>query len=242
MIAFIPAAGYGTRLGSLTAETPKALVPVLGTPMIVRLIQKLTTEGFTRYVINLHHFANQLEQFLRNQSFNVNLEFSCERQQLLDTGGAIIHAAEKLKTSEQFLVHNVDVILPVHTMEIYSAHKKAGAMVTVAVSDRNSSRKLLFDRNNYLCGWINEKTGEVKKAANYTSQHRALAYSGVQWTSRAYLDVETRTGKFSIIDSWLDLCATYPIIAFEHTSEGWFDLGVPENIRLAETYLQKRQL
>ncbi|HON17791.1 MAG TPA: sugar phosphate nucleotidyltransferase [Salinivirgaceae bacterium] len=240
MIAFIPAAGVGSRLGHITTNQPKAMVPVLGVPMIFRLIDNLKKQGFKHFVVNLHHHADLLQEFLSRNCTDVSVEFSNERQMLLDTGGAIVHAASLLSQTEHFLVHNVDVILPISVSNIYQSHIENQSLVTLAVSDRKSSRKLLFDKQNQLCGWINTTTGEIRKARNYTENHRALAFSGVHWTNRSFLSLETRQGKFSIIDSWLNLCHQYPIRAFEHTHEGWFDLGTTQNIADAEQYFKTK--
>lgn len=234
---FILAAGVGSRLKELTVTKPKAMVPIAGVPMIDRLIRDLNRQGFFHFVINVHHHADLLEHHIRQAFHNLDISFSSERKTLLDTGGALIHAKHLLENND-FLVHNVDIMLPVELKTMLQCHKEKKALFTLAVSNRTSSRKLLFTPENHLCGWKNDSTGEIIKAKNYTENHIELSYSGVQWISKKYFDMEQQTGKFSIVLSWLNLCHLYPIVGFRHNQKGWFDMGTIEKIKEVEHYLQ----
>lgn len=238
LTAFILAAGIGSRLGKITHEKPKAMVEVGNTPMIDLLMEKLINQCFTNFVVNLHHHANLLKNYLSTKYPNIPFAFSDETEELLDTGGAIKHAQHLLPASESFLVHNVDVILPCNPLEMLKTQTSQDAVMTLAVSDRKSTRKLLFDQNNHLCGWTNLETGEVRRANNYAKDHKLLAYSGVQWISPEYFGMETHIGRFSVIDSWLSICHIKPILAFEHHEDGWFDLGSESKIKDAENKLK----
>ncbi len=237
LTAFVLAAGIGSRLGRITHEKPKALVEFGQRPMIDFLMEKLIVQGFSDFVFNLHHHADMLKNYLLEKYGNQTLSFSDETLELLDTGGAIKHAQSVLSGKGDFLVHNVDVVLPFNPLEMIDMHIFSQSVMTLAVSDRKSTRKLLFDTNNHLCGWTNLETGQVRHGQNYTPNHKALAFSGVQWVSPEYFDCETHTGRFSVIDSWLSMCHYKPIVAYEHPSEGWFDLGTESKIREAETKL-----
>lgn len=234
--ALILAAGVGSRLKAETITKPKAMVAVAGHPMIDILIKNLKEQGFCRFVINLHHHADLLEQHICRTFNDLNMFFSCERKNLLDTGGALVNAKYLLGDND-FLVHNVDIIFPTEQKTMLQYHKKQGALFTLAVSDRESSRKLLFTPDNYLCGWKNNVSGEIIKAKNYTENNIEMSYSGVQWVSQKYFKIEQQTEKFSIIHSWLNFCHLYPIVAFKHPETGWFDLGTVEKIKAAENYL-----
>ena len=88
MKAMIFAAGLGSRLKPLTDTMPKALVPVAGCPMLEHVILKLKASGFTEIVINIHHFGEQIIDFLKtNNDFGLTIHISDERDRLLDTGG-----------------------------------------------------------------------------------------------------------------------------------------------------------
>jgi len=236
LTVFILSAGLGTRLGTLTSNKPKALVKVGSLPMIDRLLINLSQRGFGHFVINLHHHADLLENHLKQNFPDFDIKFSNERNELLDTGGAIIHA-KNLLLSNDFLIHNVDIIMPCKLFEMLEIHRNNKAMFTLAVSDRNSSRKLLFTKDGFLCGWKNLTTGELKKNINFTDNHIALSYSGVQWVSSDYFSIEERKGKFSIIDAWLEISNKHPVVAFEHSSNGWYDMGTEQLICKVETEL-----
>lgn len=239
LTAFILAAGIGSRLGKLTENKPKALIEVNGTPMINILINRLLYCKFNNFVVNIHHRGQMLRQYLDSHYPNLQIKYSDETSELLDTGGAITHAYSLLKQHDNFLVHNVDIILPCDIQNMLLQHLDSKSITTLAVSQRESKRNLLFDTENRLCGWINLETGEIKKAKNYTKNHKLLAYSGVQWISSQFFDLEKRLGKFSIIDSWLDICHIKPITAYEHSEKGWFDLGTENKIETAEKALRE---
>lgn len=241
MRAMVLAAGRGTRLGALTADRPKALVEVAGRPMIDQVINKLSNSGFRWFVVNLHHHGTMLREHLLNSPAAAQIAFSQEFDQLLDTGGALLRARPLLEGAGHFFAHNVDIVLPADPQAMLRAHLDTGALFTLAVSDRKSSRKLLFDPDGRLCGWRDEATGQLRRAANYTPNHRALAYSGAQWVADRYLAIERRQGAFSVVDAWLDLCGQHPVVAFQHPAEGWFDLGSPEKIARAENWMKSNQ-
>ena len=173
MKALIFAAGLGTRLKPITDRIPKALVPICGKPLLQHVVDKLKSAGFTELVINVHHFADQIEQYvLDNKAFGVNVSLSDETDLLRETGGGIRHAAKYLNGNEPFLVHNVDILSNLDIVEFVRVHNdavneaslsgKAAPLATLLVSDRQTQRYLLFDSNNNMVGWMNIKTGEVR--------------------------------------------------------------------------------
>lgn len=177
MRVLIFAAGLGTRLKPITDTIPKALVPIGGKPLLEHLIIKLKNEGFTDFVINIHHFADKIVDFVKkNDSFDVNISFSDERDLLRDTGGGIKHAARLLNDGEPFLVHNVDIISNLDINKFYRSQYElnsatfSGAssipLALLLVSNRDTDRYLLFDNDNNLCAWVNLKTGEFKTPFN----------------------------------------------------------------------------
>ena len=157
------AAGLGTRLRPLTDNMPKALVPVAGKPMLERVVLRLKEAGFNDITVNIHHFGEQIIDFLRaNGNFGANIHISDEREALLDTGGGIKKARPFLEGNEPFLVHNADILSETDLAALYRHHQESGAEATLLVSERQTSRYLLFDGQYRLHGWTNKSTGEVK--------------------------------------------------------------------------------
>lgn len=236
-VAFILAAGMGSRLGNLTLDKPKALVKIGNTPMIDRLLHGLQQQGFNQFIVNVHHHADVLQEYIESKFPELNIRFSDERNQLLDTGGALLKLKPMFSDETNLLVHNVDVILPFEPIDMLESHLENSAICTLAVSDRKSSRKLLFDSNNRLCGWKNSDTGEIRKALNFSQEHKEFAFSGVHWMNTQFYNYNTHQERFSIIDSWLNICHKIPIMAYEHSCKGWFDLGTEMKIKEAEIKL-----
>ncbi|RMG16441.1 MAG: nucleotidyltransferase family protein, partial [Bacteroidetes bacterium] len=178
MKAMIFAAGLGTRLRPLTHHRPKALVEVGGKCLLEIVIRRLLAHGFEEIVVNVHHFAGQVEAFLaQHAGFGARIAISDERSLLLDTGGGLRQAAWFFD-EQPFLVHNVDVLSDIDLTAMYQAHLQSGALATLACRRRQSSRYLLFDEQNHLCGWKNVKSGEVRMSRQVKSCH-PLAFSGI---------------------------------------------------------------
>jgi NDP-sugar pyrophosphorylase family protein len=225
MKAMILAAGYGTRLKPLTNHRPKALVEIKGIPLIEIVIKRLIKFGFNDIIINLHHFANQLENFIRaNQSFGINIQFSDESEKLLDTGGGILKA-KWFFDKEPFLIYNVDILSDIDIKQLIDFHYKYNPLVTLALSNRATSRKLLFDENNQLCEWRNNSTGEKKISRIPVGKTKLLAYSGIHIIDPQLFDLIEENGVFSIMDVYLRLAQNHSIIGFEHKKKNWYDMG-----------------
>lgn len=182
MKAMIFAAGLGTRLRPLTDHTPKALVSVAGKPMLERVILRLKEAGFNDITVNIHHFGEQIIEFLRaNNDFGITIHLSDERDMLLDTGGGIKKARPFLDGNEPFLVHNADILSDINLAELYRHHRESNAEATLLVSQRQTSRYLLLDDANRLHGWINKSTGETKPEgfSFQERQYKEMAFGGI---------------------------------------------------------------
>ena len=238
MKAMIFAAGTGSRLKPLTDHTPKALIPIGGKPMLEHVILKLKSSGFDQIVINIHHLGNQIVDFLEaNNNFGVRIEISDESDYLLDTGGGIKKATSLLCGNEPFLIHNVDILSNVDLKKLYDTHVQTNPLATLLVSQRNTSRYLLFNKENRLCGWRNHETGEVKSYYPYfdPDQHNEYAFSGIHVLSPKILELmEEWTGKFSIINFYLAICAKTDIRAYMADNLTLLDIGKPETLAAAE--------
>lgn len=244
MKAMVFAAGLGTRLRPFTLEHPKALVPVGGVPMLQRVIEKLRDTGVTEMVVNVHHFAGQIEQFLRdNDNFGLTIHVSDERRLLLDTGGGILKARQWLDGSEPFIVHNADILTDFDLRGMVDAHKSSGADVTLLTADRVTSRYLCFDSDNRMCGWLNEKTGQVRPEGFIPEGMSCMAFGGVHVISPAVferLDRYAADEVFSIIPFYADACSGMIIKSYMiPSSSRWFDIGKPETLELANKIFEK---
>ena len=240
MKAFILAAGLGTRLGSLTSDKPKALVEVNGKSMLENLVMHLKSQGIQQFLINVHYFAEKVIQHVKDKNnFGVDISFSDESQELLNTGGAIVKAADFFKGEEIILVYNVDVASGMKLVELENYHKQKNALVTLCVRKRESSRALLFDENMQLGGWTNLAKNEYKWVNKPMKNYESFAYSGVYLAQPNFAEKLPFTGRFSIIDAWLKMAATEQIIGFEDRSDYWFDLGTKKKIAAAEMYFNR---
>ena len=240
--ALIFAAGLGTRLKPLTDTTPKALVKVGGKTLLQMVIEKLKASGFQRIVINTHHFAEQIFDFVQKNNFYVEILISHEKEQLLDTGGGIFFAREKLGENAPFLVHNVDIISNSDLQTLYSVHELEN-LATLLVSNRNTSRYLLFDDENRLVGWRNIKTGEIKSPFQNFDVEKCnhLAFSGIHVISPKIFklmstcncgpDPQSPNFKpFSITDFYISICDKEKIIAYQQPDLEVSDIGTVEAI------------
>lgn len=241
MKAMIFAAGLGTRLKPLTDTMPKALVPVGGKPLLQHTIEKLKLSGFDEIIINIHHFAEQIIDFIKfNNNFGIRIEFSDEREKLLDTGGGIKKASWFFDDGKPFLVHNVDILSNINLNEAYACHLKTHSPATLVCSRRQTSRYLLFDSDNHLKGWINEKTGEVKSPfPNFNPEvHQKLAFSGIHILQPSVFHyMENFSNKFSIIDFYLSICDKEHLACHIPKDLQLIDVGKPGSLQEAHNLL-----
>ena len=242
MKAMIFAAGLGTRLKPLTNDRPKALVEIGGLTLLERSIRYLASYGIKDITINVHHFAQQVIDFLATQKFpNLSLHISDERENLLDTGGGILKAKSFLEGSEPIVFMNVDILTNLDLQQLVEFHESHEALASLVVRQRATSRYLLFDAQHQLTGWINKKTGEQKMSRPQQIHiSQPLAFSGIHMVSPKLLSLMTETGKFSIIDLYLRLAKSEKILGFTDSQSIWMDLGKYED--LEEAILLTQQL
>lgn len=244
MKAMIFAAGLGTRLKPITDTLPKALVPIAGKTLLEHTILKLKSSGFTDIVINVHHFANKITEFLKaNNNFGVNISISDESEMLLETGGGIRKAAPLLG-SEPFLIHNVDIVSNMDLRHLYNEHIKTGADATLLVSSRKSSRALLFDNDGNLKAWRNNTSGELKTPYQEikTENLQPYAFSGIHIFSPSLFKYMDRyPAKFPIIDFYLDICCKAKIKASVSKNLRLIDVGKLDSLSEAERLVSELQ-
>ena len=241
MKAMIFAAGLGTRLKPLTDHMPKALVPVAGKPMLEHVIRKLIAAGCDEIVINVHHFADQIIDFVKaNNNFGITIHISDETDMLLDTGGGIKKASSFF--NEPFLIHNVDILSNIDLKSLYEYHLTSGNDATLLVSPRKTVRYLLFDEGNQLCGWVNKDTLQTKpEGFVYQPEvQKEYAFSGIHIVSPSLFNYmgENWTGKFPIMDFYLQTCQEAQLGGYAKEDLQLIDIGKPETLAVAEDFIR----
>ena len=224
------AAGLGTRLKPLTDTMPKALVTVGGMPLIWHVIMKLKAAGYERIVVNVHHFAQQIVDYLAaNGNFGLDIRISDETGGLLETGGGIRKALPLFDQSSPILIHNVDIL---SNLDLTVLPEEESLLV---VSERKTKRYLQFDHAMRLVGWKNIETGEVKGR-----EGRSLAFSGIHVLGPSMFSMlEDWPQCFPIMDFYLSVCARYPIYGVAVPGLQLVDVGKLDSLALAERLLTK---
>jgi NDP-sugar pyrophosphorylase family protein len=224
--AMILAAGLGTRLRPITNTMPKALVKVGGHTLLEGAIRHLADYGVKEIIINVHHFADQVIQYLeQNRNFGLSITISDERDQLLDTGGGLKKVSRFFTGGKPFFVRNVDIVSDLDLHNMMEQHLKSNALATLAVRNREASRYFLFDLDYRLCGWTNLKTGEKILSFESKMNLDMLAFSGIQVLSPEIFALITEEGKFSLTGLYLRLAKDHLIKGFQDRGSIWKDVG-----------------
>lgn len=245
--AMIFAAGLGTRLKPLTDTMPKALVPVGGRPLLDINIRRLMAQGYDRFVVNIHHFAQQIIDYVKEQDYAPLVHFSDESDQLLETGGGLKKAQALFRDDQPILIHNVDILDNVN-YDWFARQHQPDEDAVLLVSQRTTKRYLLFDNAMHLMGWKNVETGEIKSPYEYVrrtglSQHgeelNMFAFSGIHsFSPRLFPLMERFPERFPIIDFYLSVCHRAPIVGLVKPDLQLMDVGKIETLDQAEKFIQ----
>jgi NDP-sugar pyrophosphorylase family protein len=242
MKAMIFAAGLGTRFKPWTDTYPKALAIVNGKSLLQRNIEYLQQYGFTDVVVNVHHFADQMIDAVNaNKGWGSNVMISDERDEVLETGGGLVKARTLLDGDEPFITLNADILTNLNINNLLAYHKKNKALISFGVTNRKTSRNFLFDENNRLCGWRNNTTGAERgpfltfpKGEGMNKNLVEKAYSCVVVFEPRIFSLIKQTGKFSLVDTYLDLAVDHLILGYDHSQDKLVDVGKPESVAIAE--------
>ncbi len=257
MKSMIFAAGLGTRLKPITDSLPKALVPVGGMPLLEHVARKLKAAGIEEAVVNVHHFADMVQQWISEDSDNesgtgLHMHVSDERELLLETGGGILKAKEYLQGCGNFLVHNVDILSNLD-ISWFASQVQPGALATLLVSRRDTARYLLFDPQTMrLVGWTNVKTGEVRSPYPDLQPDSCvkMAFSGIHVISDIVFDImeeyakvkglseQSHSPRFPIMDFYLSICDKYPVYGVHASGLRMIDVGKLDSLEQAEQLAQ----
>ena len=244
MKALVFAAGLGTRLKPLTDSMPKALVPVCGEPLLYHVLTRLRAAGYDEIAVNVHHFADQIRNYLSENDFGIPILVSDETDLLRETGGGIRHARPFLEGGDApFLVHNVDILSDLD-LGWFRRQTRPEALATLLVSERKTQRYFLFDRDMRLVGWTNIATGEVRSPFPNLDPSACLryAFSGIHLLSPAVFDAFDALGmpeRFPIMDFYLEACGRYPIYGVPAPGLQLVDVGKIETLPEAERVCEK---
>jgi NDP-sugar pyrophosphorylase family protein len=230
--AMIFAAGFGTRLAPITNTIPKALLPINGVPLLEQLIMKLKQEGIERIIINVHHFAQNIIDFLDAKNrFGLDIIISDETDKLLDTGGGLLKAKNLFYPDEPILLYNVDILSNIKIDDMFKYHQRDNAIATLAVRDRNTTRYLQFDKNLCLVGRFKTENSILNNNEISLNKSNILAFSGIHIINSEIFDLIKETGVFSIIDFYLRICNEHRIIGYLHNLDSWMDCGTYAKIK-----------
>lgn len=246
MNAIILAAGFGTRLKPWTDHNPKALVPVAGVPVLERVLIRLESQGFDNIVINAHHFADRIKEFIDNYDSSLNIKISDEKEKILDTGGGVLHAAKLIDNDRPILIHNVDILSDAPLRDLYETHKTTDRNITLITSRRDSIRKLLFDNLGNLIAWHDTKNDVYKpinfRMATVTQEH---AFSGIYIIDRQAIktmheySAEIQNDAFPIIDYFLWAKDKIKIGEMLLKKLHLIDIGKPNTLAGAEDFISR---
>lgn len=252
MNAMIFAAGLGTRLKPFTDSHPKALLPLAGKTLLQWQIEQLRTAGITNIVVNVHHYAEQIIDYLQRQDFGCHIRISDERAALLDTGGGLRKAMHEVAAETDdtpWLVCNVDILSNIRLPQFIQSHR-SDDLATLVVSQRQTQRYLLFDADQRLKGWTNIATGELRPQtlpSETAAQYALLAFSGMQIVSPRllpYMDevAKEKGDKFSLIDLYLSICEHHPeevLRAYIPADYRMMDVGKTAQLQEAERFAEQ---
>lgn len=227
------AAGLGTRFKPWTDKHPKALALVNGKSLLQRNIEYLQNYGITDVIVNVHHFADQLEEAIeKNKGWGSKISISDERDAVLETAGGLKKAIP-LFNSDTIVIINADILTDMDLGKMIAYHRQERPLVTLATRFRKTSRYFLFDDENILCGWRNATTGEeiISRSAGKLTEK---GFSGIHVVSDKLLSLLRWEGKFGIVDAYLDLSRDHILKSFDHSDSLFVDVGKPESVAKAE--------
>lgn len=230
--AMLFAAGLGTRLKPFTDHHPKALAKVNGVPLLGHNLNYLKHYGIERVIVNVHHFGNQIVDYIQKNNFELEIIISDETNEVLETGGGLVKA-KNLLGNNPFVVMNVDILTNLNLTNLMDYYISNQPIALLAITDRQSSRKLFFDKNNQLKGWKNFSNEEV---IGQIDGYNAFAFSGIHIIDPKIFDFIEERGKFSIMTTYLNLMKSQQIMGFNHSGDLLIDVGKPEAIIEAEKH------
>ncbi|HVE01478.1 MAG TPA: nucleotidyltransferase family protein [Sphingomicrobium sp.] len=230
--AMIMAAGLGKRMRPLTATKPKPLIEVAGKPLLDHVLDHLRTAGVRKVVVNVHYLADSVEAHLANVARGLEVVFSDERDQLLETGGGLIKAAP-LIDADPFLAVNSDnfwVDGPADTLKLLASHwddERMDALLLLVPLARAENHRGMGDFHM-------DRAGRLRRRDR--SRVAPFVFTGIQMLSKRLLR-DAPEGPFSTNILWNRAIEEGRCFGAVHQGL-WFDVGTPKSIKMTETALQ----
>lgn len=231
MEGFILAAGLGTRLRPLTDDRPKALVEINGVTLLEHTLRRLEAAGVEHIVVNVHHFADKVTEFIRSRKWEATIDISDERELLLDTGGGLKKASKFFSSNDNILIHNVDILSNIDLRNVEEWHRKQRNLVTLCVSRRETKRMLAFDADGLL---VDRTTTHYP----LPTTHSSMAFSGISVVSpKLFALLPEADHPYPVIDEYIRLSHEgHRIGSFIHSADHWLDVGKPETLEIAKRW------
>lgn len=235
MKAMILAAGYGTRLKPITDKKPKALVEINNITLLQIVIQKLIASGVSEIIINTHHLAEKVENFVcKSDGFGIPIEISYEPE-ILGTGGGLKKASNFFDDGKPFFLHNVDILSTIDLKQMYQHHIENNAIATLALQKRETSRYFIMDSQNYICGHEDRDNHRIRLKRNPRGISSRMAFCGIHVISPKIFEFMDESGRFSIIDVYLKIIEKgLPIIGYPVDRFYWMDIGKLNSLNQVE--------
>lgn len=239
--AFILAAGLGTRLKEMTSDRPKAMVEMNGKPMIEYIIDKLISQNFNHFVINVHHFGDKIIDYVKNKNFgDVEIEISDERDCLYLTGGAILKALPYFKNSKAVLIHNVDIFSDFDFQPQYDAFIKSDDAAWLFTQERDNKSKVAFDKQDNYLGTYNIDTKYFDSDSDFSEVCKLLAFSGLHIIKPEYFK-EFELKKCHVWSLYKEISKKNRVKSALMQPNYWFDLGTQEQLRTVEQWVLSQE-
>ncbi len=215
---FLFAAGLGKRLRPITDHIPKPLLPLLGKPVLQRLLENLSALPFEKIGINIHYKKEAIEQWTAGSLLHDRIRLFPE-EKIMGTGGALKEAAALLREGT-FLVHNADILTDINLLNLLEHHLSSGNTATLAVHDFPEFNKLVIDENGFLMGIEERQPGPLQGG-------RISAFTGIAFYEPGFLEFLPACPS-SVVDAWLRaLSSGCRIGTFNVSGCRWADIGTP---------------
>ncbi len=235
--AFILAAGLGTRLKELTSDRPKALVEINGKPLLELVIDKLISQNFNHFVINIHHFGDKIIDFINNKNYkNVEIEISDEREFLYFTGGAIIKALPYFSKSKAVLIHNVDIFTDFDFQKSYDDFIISNDAAWLFTQDRNNKSKVTFDKNDNFLGTYNIETKDFDSDHDFVEVSELHSFSGLHMFKPEYF-TSFELKRCHVWNLYKEISKNHRVKNELIETNYWFDLGTQEQLKQVSEWL-----
>lgn len=236
MKAMILAAGKGTRLGKITEKIPKVLVDINGKSVLHLAVEKCTASGFDDIIINVHHFADLVEEEIRKlNKMGFRISISDERAMLLETGGGL-YKARDFFNRDPFLLYNADIVTDLELSEMYRFHKKTNRIATLSVRNRKGNRYLLVNQEGMLRGWCNKATGDRIITGSEKEEVYEIAFSGIHIINPEIFNYMNE-GIYTMTALYLQLAQSHNIFTYRYDDGYWYDIGTPESLEIVRRQL-----